>query len=753
MNKGIAILGILGWGLLALGSGCSSTAEEETPSDNALIVSTDWAIDMAKVAEHYCSGGQACTTKYFLGMGVEETGLPLPSQMDPNMAPLDKTIIWDQANFRPLQGEAKRPTVILPNGSRVSNDKGHINIIPLLKDTDPRQQKQLREVMQDGDVLVYFHPEDKDTNKQMERRASHVAMHYDMKADKRWAGKEGEAPVHHIDNPNNYGPQYNHPPTRHMPFHVFRFQPQKPIVARGGGELAVSPDQAKKYGAGARKWAMITNDLSPFADFFTLTLQKKEDLRTGFVEKAIVGQEIDKVYCSGLAYTNLNLAVNYPLNQNGLGAELWSKFLAKEYGFSDTNAKYKGSDPDLQADGSLAAADQLIFPPYLATDILNHWVDVYMAHLPLPARQGILSKPELAQQIAAGFGQLSWGDALPPEKRQNADFEPASPENIARWGKAYGLGADKLDAYLAADPPLKARATQLGIVAPGKTPMQIVQEVEAKWVKNRFVPPRIWMDEANKDKSNMVYVGTVINCELLSPVAGSADPCNGGGKGSNEFMEAAADTSTADYAIMGVPNGGERTHRRFDASNGPELIDVGSQVTVRATHPNASDVLFLLHLPSQWAGTPNEAQDLRTFTGTCNAAFAEGKTCSPNVGIPFKAPISGKLSNEPMTVSILSDGPGGVCTRVNGTTMKCPIMEKRDGKWVEAGTKNVPRAGHGKNEERTPNKWGITMLDRGTTAENVAVTATYCAECEKGGGHFNGWSLHLKGKVRATDGE
>src|SRR6185436_14903924 len=67
------------------------------------------------------------------------------------------------------------------------------------------------------------------------------------------------------------------------------------------------------------------------------------------------------------------------------------------------------------------------------------------------------------------------------------------------------------------------------------------------------------------------------------------------GEGSAEFAEGGADTST--YAHYAIANGGERTHRRFDASTGPALIGKGTRLTVRATSYEMGDVRFLLHTP------------------------------------------------------------------------------------------------------------------------------------------------------------
>ena len=115
---------------------------------------------------------------------------------------------------------------------------GYVNIIPMLPDTDPADQTHIKEWLRDGDVLVYIHPEDTSPKDQMERRSSHVAMHYE------YTKQDGTEIVHHIDNPNSYGPRYNHPANRHMPFHVYRFQPKETRASTARRRASRRPSRA-----------------------------------------------------------------------------------------------------------------------------------------------------------------------------------------------------------------------------------------------------------------------------------------------------------------------------------------------------------------------------------------------------------------------------------------------------------------------------------------------------------------------------
>ena len=202
--------------VLPILAGTQGCAVEEAPSasnsENTTEVNHDnrgrWAVDMQKVDEHY---GRSST--YFLGVTAEEAGL------QPGLPP-----VWDQTAKRLPSGELVEETgneiaVIDRDGNKV-DPVGYVNIIPMLKDTDPSKQKHIREFMKNGDVIVYFHPEQTGARGAMERRASHVGMHYEYET------ADGRSLLHHIDNPNSYGPIYNHRPNRQMPFHVYRFNPK-----------------------------------------------------------------------------------------------------------------------------------------------------------------------------------------------------------------------------------------------------------------------------------------------------------------------------------------------------------------------------------------------------------------------------------------------------------------------------------------------------------------------------------------------
>ncbi len=765
-----------------------------------------WAVDMKKVREHYGK-----STSYFFGLSSSEAGLP-------PMFPGGEGVIWDQMALRNPNGslhidhsqdpESKEQVqLILEDGSRV-DPPGYLNIISLLRDTEPENQTHLRAHMRNGDIIVYFHPEFSSVTQMMERRASHVAMHYDEPSP-----KNGQETVHHIDNPNGYGPRYNHRPSRQMPFHVYRFQPRStrlfggvpleikesvegvdfsqsqleavlalaneadfrtldvdvaldrraaeniinareqlgklealqelgkvpyvgPAALRRMRDYAapsqegfyIDAKQAESYGRHAISWAYMNNDLSPFADFFTLNLTRREQL-PDFATAAILGEQLPRLYCSGLAYANLNLALNHPLNDLGLG-ELAESFEAGEWGFSDWDIKLKADN--LRDKEGLIPIDQLVFRPYTATDIVNSWMELYLGQMPIPVRQQIIQMPQFQETLVSGFSKLEWGDPNAPEKMQSAQFNPASLENVQRWAKAYGRSVEETEAFLEDDPVLFERFRELDIPLSGLSPMDVLQAVERAMVPDRFVPPRIWMDEADKADSNLIYVGTVLNCELLSAADGSAlDPCAGGGGLVKEFREGAAETST--YPHYRVENKGQRTHRRFDATVGPKSAGLGTQIIASLSAASAKEMILLLHPPSTWGEHESAGMSMSEYDNYCTERNPS-QTCAPKAGILLTVPEfadSGALDAVDLKVDLFS---GGGCRILNAELMEC-LMFRQDaeGTW-SSELEELSRESQG--------LWGLTLVDQGESEAGPVLER--CEACEAGGAQFNGWTLIVR---------
>jgi hypothetical protein len=806
--------------LLTGAQGCAGDdAATSQNTDNTTSVDHSnrgkWAVDMAKVDALY-----GTSSEYFLGLTSEEAGLQA------GLPP-----VWDLTAKRLPNGEIVEETgtevaVIDRQGNKV-DPTGYVNIIPMLKDTDPNNQVHIKQFMKNGDVLVYVHPEQTGARGAMERRASHVGMHYE------YTTEDGREMLHHIDNPNSYGPIYNHRPSRHMPFQVFRFKPKASdgisapppsdtavtvegvpfsaaqatavlaLVNEGdisskearkalhqkldidlhlradaaghiiqyryhNGDIAsvevlsliprvgpvtlkdlrdqspvadapavdatpISAEDAEAYASNARNWAMITNDLSPFAGFFDLRLQSLGDL-PNFANAAISGQDIPSVYCSGLAYVNMNLGINYPLNQAALGPDMWSAFQGSTYEFSDANGSV--SADALMDTANLRGLNRLVFEPYGATDILNAWIENYWGSIPLEMQLGIFQTPDFQQSVVQGFSQLEWSDNQSDEKQSSGEFKPGTVDNVKRWAAAYGRGADATAEYLANDAQLAEAYASTGMPVEGMTPMDILQVVEKATVATRFVPPQIWMDHADKDDSSLVYVGTVLNCEILTAVDGSdEDPCASAGGGVTTWSEGASDTST--YPHFAIANGGEITHRRFDVV-GPANWGPDSMINVRLTHGDVGDVRFLAHVPSTWDGHVTADLNYGDYGAWCKEQLTEGKSCAAPTGILLQANVSGVADDETYSWRL-----GDICQfSADGTTATCPMASLEGGTFADLGAQEISTQADGGHVT-------VTFADLGNTS---SAELENCAACIESGGQANQIKVTFNAPAGATDG-
>lgn len=159
MNWTKSVVGLLGLGLLSVfAQGCSSSESEDENSGDELNTSAnlskpgDWVVDLKAAKEKYGTG-----TQHFLGydgaeLGGAQAGFP------------PGTIVWDQtfrfdSNHKAVDANKEFPAVKDASG-KIYGPKGRwLNIIPLLKDTDPTKQAHLRGWLKNGDILMFFHPE------------------------------------------------------------------------------------------------------------------------------------------------------------------------------------------------------------------------------------------------------------------------------------------------------------------------------------------------------------------------------------------------------------------------------------------------------------------------------------------------------------------------------------------------------------------------------------------------------------------
>lgn len=902
--------GLLGLGLAVLLAACGSSGEDLADLESCAKCDTyggkSWVIDM-RTREITDADGNVKkvkfedmygeTGRYFWGVVIGEELKELDG-VDTLLKPADDAVntyfkmlfkgagaeevdfeatfkvIWDQ-----LQNVKEGyPTMIFPDvisavkGIQVLkralgvdyqivviDEKGNYvaapgtqNIIPMLKETAPERQTHIRSAMQNGDVISYIHPEYTDMKNLMERRASHVAMHYDLKVGDREL-------VHHIDNPNGYGPMYNHKPSRHMPFHAWRFK----------GD---SKEKVTAYGLAARNWAMMINDISPFAGFFDLQLKSYADLDR-FVEPAMKGEELPKLYCSGLAYTALNLGLNRPLNPDGLGT-YWEDYQTKGNMDTDAGTGWLFSDADqpfgmsFLSDGidNLGSQEKLVFEPYDAVDLLNSWVDNTFRGLPekltdvldpevvaglqagiaakfapsmqelkeelnkekslqdkekieklktavaplmiysadnfrLAVIKGVLQSEGFQKQVVGGFSALEWGEPTrapgPGHTDRTASMPPATVQNAALWTAAWGLSSDSKDDFfedtcsfvkgivypegeqcdnkqvvdtrygkmsLKNAAESKQSEKLADAVKAAKTPMEAIKALARFGITNRFVPPRIWIDYGEGDKATMDYLGTVINCELLSAMDGSgADACLGSGGEVKYYKEGGSDSHT--YPHFAVRAGGQVTHRRVDASNGPKQFGYGTKVGVKFTAGDPSKILFAVHVPSQWDSNENDAIVSETMghavwdygdicTDRQQAETLES-TCAPKWGIALRPNLdSTPVLKHVETFDLLKDAN---CEIIDEDNMECDLVAQV----VENGRTQIIEERGVVGRQTTDGYFVATMINTGEatgdserqvrrnilTERNVDfsndVSALMGSSEAPGSAHFDVWRIEI----------
>jgi hypothetical protein len=623
------------------------------------------------------------------------------------------------------------------DGDKKIDPPGYLNIIAL-KNSERHMQDEVRAYLQNGDILVYFHPEDHDTT---QFRMHHAAMFYDTGEGPLAINVGGVPYVHHIDNPVSYGPALN-AGADSVPFHVYRFSPNGaanvgprdadgkfpfpcndeirgaggPAACQAGEDFfTITDDMAAHYAYMARNWALLTNDHAPFASFHTMTWRDAykrnrdgvtvlEDVDR-WAKPAIERGQTPEVYCAGLVYSNLNLALNRPMNQTAMGSELWSLFTANSYDFDDYYMSYGDgrnndllSHTDLIDTENLPSFGQLVFEPIPASAIIDAWLEGYFGQLPREAQAQILMGA--AEQLASGFSQLEWAAEKDADMSNNA---VATPERIIAYAQAYGAGGDTL--------------------------AQMKQD-ELQHVDNRYVPPPLYHWIAQQEDSPLAYVGTVIPVDLLSPLDG-----NSGDTGSgeiSEFAEGGPDTSL--YTHYYIENGGRHVQRLLAVSAGPQRVGVGSKMSTRISAADINDVRVILH--------PAGSFDFAAM-GSDRYACEENPDCIGNVpGI--MVPVSA-AQNDGNTVwhdvkvefeffKPVSEGGLG-CLHVEeeygGHT--CPLYDWATGEVNPERIFELDQA-HG--------AWTITVLDLGNLTEGQEIEN--CEQCANGGAHSNQWFILIR---------
>ncbi len=633
------------------------------------------------------------------------------------------------------------PIINVIDGDRQIDIPGYLNIIAL-KNAERDQQDEVRAHLRNGDILVYFHPEDHDTT---QYRMHHAAMFYDTGEGPLAIALNGVPYVHHIDNPVSYGPALN-AGVESVPFHVYRFNPNgAPNVGgrdatgkfqfacndgirgvggpaecqNGAATFTISDEMAEQYGYMARNWALMTNGHAPFASFHDLSWHDEGQraalgMSLGqeidrYAAPALAGGQIPEVYCAGLVFTNLNLAFNRPLNQAALGPDLWSTFSSGSYAFNDrymvigqgrNSARGNLTAADLEDVTNLPSLGRLVFEPTTASGIVDAWMDGYFPFGGLPAEQRQAVRGMVlagaAEQISQGFTELVWAATKSPRGRER-NHAVATPERVREYAAAYSQGGAALAQ---------------------------IKQLELANVENRYTPPPMYHWMANRPDSVLSYVGTVIHVDMLSPLGGNDGDTGGGAV--TEFSEGGPDTSL--YEHYYVANGGRRMQRVLNVSSGPEIAGFGTSISNRITAANIADVRIVLHPSGTW--------DYRSI-GSSPYGCERNDNCLPGIPgilLPVPAAWSGPADDLSFTIDLFKPvAEGGAGCTIEGNVRSCPAYD-----YATAASSPTERINLGSAR----GQWVEAVIDLGQSADGVSLNN--CAQCTTGGAHTNQWFIKVR---------
>jgi len=752
-----------------------------------------WAIDMAKVHNKVPKYAES---PRFVASSVEQV-LPNPqmaAQLGPAICEAERVIgedgsvenggcyVWGNMqtrnydHSRHVDDPVNHPivNVIDEQGNRI-DPPGYLNIVALRR-AERHQQQELRSTLRNGDILVYFHPEDDDTT---QYQMHHAAMYYDTGSGPLAISMpgSGEPFVHHVDNPTSYGPAFNAGASS-TPFHVFRFSPNGAAgtagrdaegrfefpcsdeirdasgpeeCQAGAAKFTITDEAAEQYAYMARNWALIDNGHVPFADFHSLTWRDAGQRgRAG----ATFTQEVDRfatpilngdeegtpeVYCAGLVFTNLTLGMNRPLNERGLGA-LFPTFAGRTYSHDDGYMRY-GEGTGIDALSAEDLGDPMNLPrlgtfpvePIMASDIIDAWLDGYYGGrlhresngtrgLPTKARAQILVAAK--QQLIGGFGSLRWDQAMKPGSL-NAQSPVASERNLMVYANAYCGGCLGLpDAFFEQFSPENRER-----VREASTDMAKMKQLEQDFVQNRYVPPPLYHVVAQREDSLLTYVATVIHEDLLQCI----DPagCGASGTGATTFMQGGPDSSL--YPHYTVPNGGRHTQRIFAVDSGPQKVGLGSWVSTRISAADIRDVQVVLH----------PAGSFPAFTGA-EALYSCDRQADCLAGV----------AGVPVPVGATAAAAQTTWNDVNVRfELFKPVAEGGLGCLVEEdGRRTCPSTTEGERIDVTNayGQWTLSVMDLGVATEGADIAA--CVACPTGGAHSNQWVLYLSDKDPSTGG-
>jgi len=481
--------------------------------------------------------------------------------------------------------------------------KGFAHIIPQKLGAD---QPEMDKYMQEGDIIVYFHPENRSgelDSDAMQWRASHAAT---------IVKKNGKLAT--ADTPAGYAqPFTGADPTA---FHVYRFMPKD----EQGADL---PDAAaQKYRSMLAKWATLGFDQFTFTGAYDSAAGQLTDLRPRknigkfgdfYIRSAAEGPQSNfpRMYCAWFVYTNLSLAWMFPMNERGLADIPSANLVQPEGSFAHIKRgfQYNGSpamSSYIDNDPALVPHDQYPFRPFTAYELVRGFLHRLVGpDVADPAvfvgramnKAGILAGLAQDREILSTFEARA--GYVPHYDEQWANrHNPEIPAALAKFAGMYQELAQKVQAgqmpvQEAVDAVNAAYATQTA-------------EKEADGTfqyTKRWVPPYIYNYVANNYDTRgrsagrpvLAYIGTVLP-EKYTKLAGSS-----GGAASLVVLPSTApgeEDKKLDrdmYAALGMtPKSDLRGYREFFECLANEArANCGTKIKQRFTKAEADALLVM----------------------------------------------------------------------------------------------------------------------------------------------------------------
>ena len=584
--------------------------------------------------------------------------------------------------------------------------KGFVNLIPQKLGID---QPEMLKVMQDGDIIVYFHPEYRGgsiDNDSMQWRASHAAT---------IVLKDGSIAT--ADTPAGYAQPFTGADT--TPFHVYRFMP------KDANSVDMPDVTAQKYRNMLAKWATLGFDQFRFTGAYDSAAGRltSTDPRRNigkfadfYIRSAVEGPQtgFPQMYCAWFVYTNLSLAWMYPLNAAGLDGVPSASLVEPNGTFGKIKRGFQfGGNPAMSNyiddDPALIARSDYPFKPLSANELirafLNRLVGDDETSDPMVFVGRAMNKAGILAGLASDGGIKSTFEPrtgyVPEYDAANAErINREIPATIAKFATLYSESAAKVQAE-GMDGLTKAKSNLRAAYKAATDE----KETDGNFQNTkRWIPPYAFSYIANNfdtrgkvvDENGstgtrpvLAYIGTVLPEKYLK-ASGSA-----GGVGALVVLPSTAPTAADKkldrdmYAALGLPPKNDlRGYREFFECLANEARpNCGTKIKQRFTKAEADALLIMAYEWKEGARISEKSALVRNDYGLDATLFRRllasywnnpGDSIRPNLlEDPSRAIKNSVLNFRIMMASPIDlhaeqgvDDAGGLATR-RTTAMPC----------------------------------------------------------------------------------